>query len=130
MLFVVLKANHLLTIKFIIMEEVLIPLIVFGTIFGVVFVFFTTRNKERMAMIEKGADASLFNTGKKYNWKNFTLSAGMFLIGIGLGIMVGAVLESVTNIEEGVAYTFSVFFFAGLSLVIYYFLEKKMNGES
>jgi len=112
------------------MEEVLIPLIVFGTIFGVFFVYLSTRNKERLALIDKGADASMFNTGKKYNWKNFTLSAGMFLIGIGLGIMVGAVLESVTNIEEGVAYTFSIFFFAGLALVIYYFLAKKMNGDS
>ena len=112
------------------MEEVLIPLIVFGTIFGVLFVFFTTRNKERLALIDKGADASMFNTGKKYNWKNFTLSAGMFLIGIGLGIIVGAILESATNLEEGVAYTFSIFLFAGLALVTYYFVAKKMNGDS
>lgn len=112
------------------MEEVLIPLIVFGTIFGVLFVYFSTRNKERLALIDKGADASLFNTGKKYNWKNFTLSAGMFLIGIGLGTIVGALIESATNLEEGVAYTFSIFLFAGLSLVIYFFLAKKMEKEN
>jgi len=112
------------------MEEVLIPLIVFGTIFGVLFVYFSTRNKERLALIEKGADASMFNTGRKYNWKNFTLSAGMFLIGVGLGVMVGAVLESTTNLQEGVAYPFSIFFFAGLALVIYYFVARKLNGES
>jgi hypothetical protein len=35
------------------MEEVLIPLILFGTLFGISYVFFTTRNKERLALIEK-----------------------------------------------------------------------------
>jgi RNA polymerase sigma factor (sigma-70 family) len=39
------------------MEEVLIPLIVFGTMFAMLYVFLTTRNKERLALIEKGADA-------------------------------------------------------------------------
>jgi preprotein translocase subunit YajC len=114
------------------MEEVLVPLIVFATFFGMFYVYFTTRNKERMALIEKGADASLFNSGKKYNWKNFSLSAGMFLIGIGLGIMVGALLAANTALDEGAAYTLSIFFFAGLALVIYFFLarnmEKKDNG--
>ena len=112
------------------MEGIFVPLIVFAAIFGVLYVYFTTRNKERLALIEKGADASMFNTGKKYNWKNFSLSAGMFLIGIGLGIMVGAILESTTKLEEGAGYTLSIFFFAGLALVIYYFLAKKMNGDS
>ena len=112
------------------MEEVLIPLIVFGTLFGVLFVYFTTRNKERLALIEKGADASMFNSNKKYNWKNFSLSAGMFLIGIGLGIMVGAILESTTTLEEGAGYTLSIFFFAGLALVIYYFVARKMDSKN
>ena len=112
------------------MEEVLVPLIVFATFFGMFYVYFTTRNKERMALIEKGADASMFNTGKKYNWKNFSLSAGMFLIGIGLGVMVGALLEANTNLDQGVGYTLSIFFFAGLSLVIYYFLDRKMENKS
>ncbi len=113
------------------MTEVLVPLIVFATIFGMWYVFFTTRNKERMALIEKGADASLFNTGRKYNvkWKNFSLSAGMFLIGIGLGIMVGALLEANTTLDEGAGYTLSIFFFAGLALVIYYFVARKLDRE-
>ena len=113
------------------MENVLVPLIVFATLFGMFYVYFTTRNKERMALIEKGADASMFNTGRKYNvkWKNFSLSAGMFLIGIGLGIMVGAILEANTNLNEGAGYTLSIFFFAGLALVIYYFIARKLDKE-
>lgn len=109
------------------MEEIFVPLIVFATIFGVFYVYFTTRNKERLALIEKGADATLFATGKKYNWKNFALSSGMFLIGIGLGVLVGAILESSLNLNEGVGYTMSIFIFAGLSLVVYYFFARKMD---
>lgn len=45
--------------------EILIPLIVFSTIFGVLYTFLTTRNKERLAMIEKGADPSVFYTQRK-----------------------------------------------------------------
>jgi len=111
------------------MEEVLVPLIVFATLFGMWYVFFTTRNKERLALIEKGADASLFNVGRKYNvkWKNFSLSTGMFLIGVGLGIMAGALLAANTPFEEGAAYTLSIFLFAGLALVVYYFLVRKLD---
>ena len=40
--------------------EVLIPMSVFATIFGVIYLYLTTRNRERMAMIEQGADPELF----------------------------------------------------------------------
>ena len=46
--------------------EVLIAFIAFfATVFGIYYVHITTRNKERMALIEKGADASLFKLVKK-----------------------------------------------------------------
>ena len=56
----------------------------FAMVFGIAYVYYTTRNKERMALIEKGADASLFNTGKEgqnslFNWNKLTLKIGMFL---------------------------------------------------
>ena len=57
------------------MEEILIPLIVFSSIFGMVYVFLNTRNKERLALIEKGADASLFASKKNYK-SNLTLKFG------------------------------------------------------
>ena len=51
-------------------EEILIPLSLFAAIFGMVYLYYTTRNKERLALIEKGADSSFLilraNQGKKY----------------------------------------------------------------
>jgi F0F1-type ATP synthase membrane subunit c/vacuolar-type H+-ATPase subunit K len=104
----------------------------FATVFGIMYVFYSTRNKERLALIEKGAEASLFNTGKParapINWGRFALKMGMLLIGIGLGIIAGAILEasSVFPSEEA-GYFAMIFIFGGLALVLYYLIERKMK---
>ena len=36
--------------------EFVVPVAMFACVFGILYVYFTTRNRERMAMIEKGAD--------------------------------------------------------------------------
>ena len=41
-------------------SEVIIMPAIFGVFFGMYYLFVTARNKERMALIEKGADASIF----------------------------------------------------------------------
>lgn len=116
-------------------EEIIIPIALFGTIFGVLYVFFTTRNKERLALIEKGADASLFNTGKnlfntgKKNNKTFALKIGMFLVGIALGLLLGNVIAETTRLKEEVAYFSMTFLCGGLSLIVFYFIEQKMMKE-
>ena len=46
-------------------EEILIPLSMFAAIFGIVYLYFTTRNKERLALIEKGAALSDIDERKK-----------------------------------------------------------------
>ena len=75
------------------MEEVLIPLIVFGTIFGVLYVFFMTRNKERLALIEKGADATLFKSGpSKNSFGIIILNIALLAIGIGVGVLLANLL--------------------------------------
>ena len=43
----------------------MIPLAFFASVVLVAYMFYSTRNKERMALIEKGADASLFRSGRK-----------------------------------------------------------------
>ncbi len=108
--------------------EILIPLIVFASIFAVIYVFLNTRNKERMAMIEKGADASLFATKKK-SFRNITLKIGMLAVGIGVGILMGSILDSYTTIDEEVAYPSMIFLFGGLFLVGNAFIEKKEQTD-
>lgn len=108
--------------------EVLVAFIAFfAMVFGIAYVFYTTRNRERMALIEKGADASLFNTGKDVSrsWNKLTLKIGMLCIGIALGILVGAIMTNAGMLEDGVNYSSMIFLFGGLSLVLFYFLDRK-----
>ena len=112
------------------METLIAFIALFATVFGIMYVHYTTRNKERMALIEKGADASLFNTGKEgqkstISWSKITLKIGMLFMGIALGIVVGAILSYAGVLYEGANYPSMIFFFGGLSLVLYYVFEKK-----
>ena len=112
------------------METLIAFIALFATIFGIMYVHYTTRNKERLALIEKGADASLFNTGTDgqksiFNWSRFTLKIGMLFMGVAVGIIVGAILNSFNIMDEGADYTSMIFFFGGLSLVLFYILDKR-----
>ena len=112
------------------MEAILVPLIVFSSIFGIVYVFLNTRNKERLSLIEKGADASLFASKKNYK-SNLTLKFGMLAVGIGIGILIASILSNYTVLDEEVAYPSMIFLFGGLFLVANAMIEKKdNNGDS
>jgi hypothetical protein len=112
------------------METVIVFIAFFAAVFGIMYVHYTTRNKERMALIEKGADASLFNTGKEgtrfnISWGKFTLKIGMLAMGIALGIMAGAILSNAGVLDEDANYPSMIFFFGGLSLVLFYLIDRK-----
>jgi hypothetical protein len=112
------------------MEVALVFIAFFAGIFGIMYVFYTTRHKERLALIEKGADASLFNTGKEkskssFSWNKFTLKIGMLSMGIAVGVIVAAILSSGGVLEPGANYPAMIFFFGGLSLVLFYLIDRK-----
>jgi hypothetical protein len=111
------------------METLVAFIAFFATVFGIMYVFYTTRNKERLALIEKGADASLFNTGTgwKFSWNKFTLKIGMLAVGISLGILVGAMMTNSGMLEEGVNYSSMIFMFGGLSLILFYVIDRKLT---
>ena len=107
---------------------VLVPLIVFASLFGIIYVWLSTRNKERLALIEKGADASLF-TVKRSHRNNYTLKIGMLAVGIGIGVLVGSLLESYTTLAEEVAFPSMIFLFSGAFLIANALIEKKQDEK-
>ncbi|MFN8240575.1 MAG: DUF6249 domain-containing protein [Bacteroidales bacterium] len=111
------------------METLIAFIALFATVFGIFYIFITTRNRERLALIEKGADASLFNTGKgegkSFSWSKFTLKLGMLAMGIAVGIITGALFTQSGILVPGANYTSMIFFFGGLSLVLFYLIDKK-----
>ncbi len=105
--------------------EIIIPLSVFATIFGIFYLYISTRNRERMVLIEKGADASLFRTGQKTPTlrKLIVLNIALTMVGIGLGITLAIFLYSLTGMEE--VYPASIFTMAGLGLLTSFLLSNK-----
>jgi len=79
------------------MEAAFTFVVFFLSLFGVFYLYITTRNRERMAMIEKGVDPAIFTnirSSKALKDRNvgsgvkFTLKSGMFIIGIGVGFVI------------------------------------------
>lgn len=104
---------------------------IFLCIFGIAYLFFSTRNKERMALIEKGADASIFVRGKRdspvLTWKVIILNLALLLTGIGAGIIIGGVLTYNFNVHAEIAMPGTIFLMAGIGLLVGFFMTKKID---
>ncbi|GAB5564371.1 MAG: hypothetical protein Wins2KO_14340 [Winogradskyella sp.] len=112
-------------------EEILIPISLFAAIFGMVYLYYSTRNKERLALIEKGADASIFNIGKKSgsSWKVIVLNLAFLLMGIGLGVFIANILDTYTSLDDEAVYPSMIFLMAGLGLYVGFTQTKKALEE-
>jgi len=104
-------------------SDLLISGLVFAGIFGIAYVFLTARHRERMSMLEKGHNASIFETPSASS----TLKFAMLFIGIAIGILTGYALHKLSGLEETVAFVSMVFLFGGLSLLINYFIDRKVK---
>ena len=102
------------------MIPIFVPLAFFALIFGIVYL----RNKERMAMIERGMDPRLQidNAGSR----NYVLTAGMLMVGGGIGLFLAYILEWSLMLNDAEAIYFAMIaFFGGLGLLAAYVIEKK-----
>ncbi|TYA71353.1 DUF6249 domain-containing protein [Seonamhaeicola marinus] len=112
-------------------ELIIIP-IIFGAIFGVFYLYFSTRNKERLALIEKGADASIFVKGRKSTapiWKVLILNMSLLLMGIGVGIFLGSILQTYTTLDEDAVIPGCIFLMAGVGLFVGFNMTKNLDKE-
>jgi len=112
--------------------EALIVFIIFGSIFAVAYLYFSTRNKERLALIEKGAEASIFVTGRKHTapiWKVFILNIALLFMGIGAGTFIASLLDEYTTLDNDAVYPAIIFFMAGIGLFVGYTMTKNLDKE-
>lgn len=110
-------------------SDVIIIPILFGVIFGVIYLFFSTRNKERMALIEKGIGAEIFNKGNRQTapiWKVFILNVALLLMGIGIGIFIATILDHYTLLGDSI-YPATIFTTAGIGLFAGFNLTKNLD---
>jgi len=115
---------------------IFIVLIIFGSFFGTFYLYLSTRNKERLALIEKGADAGIFTKGKRDDsnpapfWKVFILNLSVLLMGVGLGTLIAMVLSSSLALSYSDAeaiYPGVIFLTAGAGLFVGFTLTKKLD---
>lgn len=114
------------------MVEILIPISLFASMFGIVYLYLSTRNKERLALIEKGADASIFMRGRSLTapiWKVLILNLALLLMGIGIGVFIASILEQYTSLDEDAVYPATIFFMAGVGLFIGFNMTKNLDKE-
>jgi preprotein translocase subunit YajC len=104
---------------------ILVPISFFALIFGIVYL--VIRKKERMLMIQRGADASVFESKRN---ETGNLKWGLLFLGIGVGILLGRIFAAYTCLGEEASYFSLICLFGGLSLVFYHFLARKIEKEN
>ncbi len=97
----------------------------FASIIYWVHIHYTSRHRERMALLESGQDASIFH---KPSRPERVLKYGILLFSIGAGIFSGYVLEEMGMNDEA-AYFSMIFLFGGAGLVSYYLFFLKRRAE-
>ena len=100
--------------------DFLIGIAFFAVVYGIFHLY--VRRKERLALIDKGLTAAIFNSESNVSP---SLKYGIFFIGIAIGFLMGEILSKTTQMEEGIAYLSMIFLFGGIGLVVYYFIAKK-----
>jgi len=112
-------------------SEVIIMPILLLVIFGVFYLFISSRHKERIALIEKGADASIFYSNTKANseritplWKIIINNIALLFLAIGLGLFLVSFFNYSLGVVDYVAYPWSIFSFLGIGLVIWIYINK------
>ena len=91
-----------------------------------IFMYFSSRHKERMALIESGSDAKLFrSTPQRY----VALKWGLLLLFFGIGIGIGVFMDFRLN-NDGPFATIPISLIAGgLGLLVYYNVVREHDED-
>ena len=106
------------------MVGILVPLGLFAMSFGIVWVLVDRSIK--IHLIKHGADARSLKMDKTTDG---SLRAGLVLVGVALGILLGYVLAQNTKMQEEVAYFSMTFLMGGLGLLLYHFINRKQKVQ-
>jgi hypothetical protein len=111
-----------------VLVPILVPISMFALIFGIIYL----RNRERMAMIERGMDPRL-NKPKSSGYNTQILTWGLLLIGAGIGLFLAYMLDYfvfVRSTEDNPAVYFALIaIFGGAGLFLSYRIEKKNTDK-
>ncbi|MEA5258544.1 DUF6249 domain-containing protein [Arcicella aquatica] len=109
---------------------IMVPIVaIIGTFTMIVFLR-KYDNDEKMAMIAKGI-APPERSSKSFNVNpSHSLRWGFVLIGFGIGLLMGSLLESLVNIDDDTAHFSMIFVFGGLGLLASYFYQMSLDKKN
>ncbi len=115
------------------MEPLIVIVFLIGGATIVAYTFFSSRHKERMAMIEKGL--------KPADYKGVELSSltmqtnplsnlkwGLLALFIGVGFFTGLAMHEVANFQRSFSFALMLIF-GGVGLIVFYFIASKKMKE-
>jgi len=95
---------------------------------AIFYYYLTTRNKERMSLIESGANPDMFNSPERY-YMLFVI--GMVAMGLAIGILVGYLFTSFVSQEtSSLQYLMGMLFFGGAAMLVSFFIIGKWLKKS
>lgn len=112
--------------------ESLLPIIAvlstFGSISFFVYMHYTSRHRERMAMIQQGKDPMQYKIKLRKTESYRLLKVGILLASFGLGLVAGWALE-LGGMPSETAYFSMIFMFGGIGMIIYHLSQRKKLEE-
>ncbi|WP_214072234.1 DUF6249 domain-containing protein [Mucilaginibacter sp. dw_454] len=110
---------------------VMIPMVVCTGMFAMIFGIVYLRNRERMAMIERGMDPRTATDVKKMN-HNAILTWGLLLVGAGLGLFLAFLADCIIKPDSDTApalFFSLIAMFGGAGLYLAYYIQRKHDRK-
>jgi hypothetical protein len=107
------------------LEDILVPIALFGGSTLVLTKFFDARHKERMAMIDRGLSTpDLFPRPVRRRPSLGPLKWGLLLLFVGSGFLIGEIMIPFTYIDHEALPGICAVIGGGAGLIIYYLLTR------
>lgn len=110
------------------LEEVLIPVLgivfTFGWLIIWVYMFYSTRSRVKLALIESGRTAAIFRSRTD---RENALKFGLLAVMAGIGILFGEILKRM-GLDAEVAYFSMILIMGGIGLLTFYVYINKKQG--
>ncbi len=110
------------------MMIIVVQIVFWGSLVGIIYIFISARNKERLALINKGVDASIFKMDKTERRLD-ALKWGLVIVAVGIGVFAGSIMTETRILDQGPAFVSMPLIFGGLGLLTYYFLVKNNKED-
>ena len=112
--------------------ELLIPIFAivgfFASVIVFLYMFYSSRNRERMALIERDKDASIFH-GQKNRGRTNALKFGILGVMLGIGIFLGNIIERIGIMDAESSYFSMILIMGGVGLTGFYFLTGNQRHD-